>query len=125
MGLLVLTTAGVVFGVGAWIAQKNTFDLLSENAYERMVADSNQIESHLQPAEHQTRFIATRISSGKVDPTDHDDFGSLLIGALAGVPQIEAILFTDINLQTLIATRGASDEQIKLGTVDNLSLIHI
>ena len=62
MGLLVLTTAGVVFGVGAWIAQKNTFDLLSENAYERMVADSNQIESHLQPAEHQTRFIATRIS---------------------------------------------------------------
>ena len=119
MGVLVLTTAGVVFGVGAWIAQKNTFDLLSENAYERMVADSNQIESHLQPAEHQTQFIATRISSGKVDPKDHDVFGSLLIGALAGVPQIEAILFTDINLQTLIATRGASDEQIKLGTVDN------
>ena len=119
MGVLVLTTAGVVFGVGAWIAQKNTFDLLSENAYERMVADSSQVESHLQPAEHQTQFIANRISSGKVDPTDHADFGSLLIGALAGVPQIEAVLFTDINLQTLIATRDVSNEQIKLEKIDN------
>ncbi len=121
MGILILTTAGVVFGVGAWIAQKNTFDLLSENANEGMIADSNQIESHLQPAEHQTRFIASRISSGLIDPTDHDDFGSLLVGALAGVPQIEAVLFTDINLQTFIATRNTTDddEQVTLEAIDN------
>ena len=64
IGLLVFITAGSVLGVGIWLAQKNTFSLLSANADQAINAAVKQIEQHLQPAEHQAEFIAARIEQG-------------------------------------------------------------
>jgi len=119
IGLLVLITVGIVFGVGVWLAQKNTFDLISANADQAIAADVSQIELHLQPAEHQVRFIAERISRGEIDPYDHESFGQLLIGALSAVPQIEAVMFMDPELQSFAAGRDSGSSKVGLNVIDN------
>lgn len=52
IGLLTLISVGVVLGVGVWLAQKNTFALLSDNAHQSVSAAVSRIEQHLKPAEH-------------------------------------------------------------------------
>ncbi len=119
IGFLVLVTVGSVFGVGVWLAQKNTFDLLSANVHQAVAADVNRIETHLRPAEHQTRFLANQIASGRVDPADREQFGRLLIGALAAVPQIEAVIFIDPALQSFAAGRDVERDRVALTAIDN------
>lgn len=118
IGLLVLVTVGVVFGVGVWLAQKNTFDLLSANAHQAIAADVSQIQQHLSPAEYQAQFLANQIESNEIDPTDHEQFGPMLIGALAGVPQIEAVMFIDRDLQAFAAGRDADSNEVGLSLFD-------
>lgn len=119
IGFLVLVTVGIVFGVGVWLAQKNTFDLISANTDQAIAADVSQIELHLQPAEHQVRFIAERIIRGEIDPNDHDAFAPILIGALAAVPQIEAVIFMDPDFQSFSAGRNSGSSKVSLNVVDN------
>ncbi len=118
IGFLVLVTAGTVFGVGVWLAQKNTFDLLSENAHQAIAADVNQIEQHLRPAEHQARFLASRIAKSEIDPADRKEFSRMLVGALAAAPQIEAVIFINPQLQGFTAGRDIERDDIGLNIVD-------
>ena len=118
IGLLVLVTVGVVFGVGVWLAQKNTFDLLRANAQQAIAADVNLIEQHLRPAEHQTRYLAERIAREEIDPADPEQFGSMLIGALAAGRQIEGVMFVDTNFQSLVASREIELDLVVLNVID-------
>jgi class 3 adenylate cyclase len=118
IGLLVLITAGSVLGVGVWLAQKNTFSLLSANADQAIGAAVKQIEQHLRPAEHQAGFIAARIERGELDPGDRKGFGQFLIGALAAAPQIEAVMLIDRNLQAYAAGRDRERGEINLNDFD-------
>ncbi|MBT5039461.1 MAG: adenylate/guanylate cyclase domain-containing protein [Rhodospirillaceae bacterium] len=118
IGLLVFITAGSVLGVGVWLAQKNTFSLLSANADQAIGAAVRQIEQHLEPAEHQARFIARRIERGYMDPGDREKFGPLLIGALAAAPQVEAIMLIDQDLQSFAAGRDREKDLVSTNEID-------
>ena len=119
IGLLVFVAAGSVLGVGIWLAQKNTFSLLSTNADQAIDAAVRQIEQHLRPAEHQAQFIATRIEQGEVDPSDKESFGQLLTGALAAAPQIEAVMLIGRDLQAYTAGRDRENNLIALNDFDH------
>jgi len=119
IGILVLLTAGIVFGVGAWLAQKNTFDLISANAHQSITADVSQIEQHLLPAEFQAKFIADRIASGEVNTDDRLQFETFIVGALAGAPQIEAVVYINKDLKSFGATRNSRIGQNELTIIDN------
>ncbi|WP_169727531.1 adenylate/guanylate cyclase domain-containing protein [Granulosicoccus antarcticus] len=121
IGLLVLVTVGVVFGVGVWIAQKNTFDLLNLNAQQTVAAEVNQFEQHLRPSENLTRFLAERISRGEVDPANKEQFSRMLIGALAGVQQVEVIGFIDTQLQSTSARRERELGSVIVSNTDQSS----
>ncbi len=118
IGLLVFIAAGSVLGVGVWLAQKNTFSLLSTNADQAITAAVKQIEQHLRPAEHQAGFIARRIEQGKADPHDKAAFGQLLIGALAAAPQIEAVMFINRDLLAYAAGRDREHDRVDLNDFD-------
>jgi class 3 adenylate cyclase/multisubunit Na+/H+ antiporter MnhB subunit len=118
IGLLVLVTVGVVFGVGVWLAQKNTFDLLRANAHQTVAADVNLIEQHLRPAEHQAQYLADQIASGETDPDNHEQFGPMLIGAMAAGRQIEAVMFINTDLQSIVASQDTDREIISLNVSD-------
>ena len=119
IGSLVLATAVVVFGVGVWLARKNTFDLLSANSQQAIEADVKQLEKHLRPAEYMAEFMAKRIARREFNPSNQDEFGAILIGALSGVPQIEAVMFIDKELQAFIVGRDSLGEEVILNEVDN------
>ena len=125
IGLLVLITTGVVSGVAIWLAQKNTFSLLSANAHQAVSADVKQVERHLLPAEYQTQYIADRIVSGEINSSNRESLGSLLIGALAAAPQIDAVVFVDTSLQSLRAVRNVSNARISLGSFDETENIEL
>ncbi|MFT4730659.1 MAG: adenylate cyclase [Granulosicoccus sp.] len=118
IGTLVFTTAVVVFGVGVGLARKNTFDLLSANSQQAIEADVNLIEKHLRPAEFMAEFMAERIARDDIDQTNRDDFGHMLVGALSGAPQVEAVMFIDADLQSFVAGRGPSEGEMILNEVD-------
>ena len=109
ISLLVLVSVGSVLGVGVWLAGKNTFALMGQNANQSIANGVDRLEQHLRPAEDQARFIARRIERGEIDPKDRAAFGHLLTGALAGVRQIEAVSFFDERLVALTAARREAE----------------
>jgi len=119
IGILVLFTAGIVFAVGVRLAQKNTFDLLSTNSYQAVTADVDQIEQYLQPAESQAGYIADLIHRGEVDLADRATFGTLLTGSLAAAPQISAVVFIDVYLESFAASRDPVSGLTRTSTIDN------
>lgn len=113
-----LVSVGVVLGVGVWLAQKNTFELLSRNANQGIGFAADRVQRHLRPAEHQAAFIARRIIDGSVDRDDRADLGALLTGALAAAPQIQAVMFIGPDLQTLLAGRDPKSGDTALVDID-------
>lgn len=118
IGLLVLVSVGTVLGVGVWLGQKNTISLLSANAEQSVSAAVSRIKQHLKPAEHQAKFIAKRIEKGEIDPADRQQFGRMLIGALAAAPQIEAVMFIDKRMRSFTAGRNRQTSTIEIKEFD-------
>ena len=118
IGLLTLVSVGGVLGVGVWLAQKNTFSLLSANAHQTVTEAANRIEQHLKPAEYQAKFLAERITTGDIDPTDREKFGVMLSGALAAAPQIDRVIFIDGNLLSYNARYDKQRGKVTLNVLD-------
>ncbi|MCY4309739.1 MAG: cache domain-containing protein, partial [Rhodospirillaceae bacterium] len=118
ISLLVLISVGTVLGVGIWLAQKNTLTLLSENATQNVAVIVQRISQHLKPAEYQAQFIATRISSGDIDPNDRKIIGLTLTGALAATPQVDAVMFIRPSLQADFAGRTGPSGKVSFQTID-------
>jgi len=118
IGLLILVSVGSVLGIGVWLAQKNTFALLSENAHQGVSAAAVSIRQYLEPAKFQTRFLAERIANGEVDASDHQALGLLLSGALSGTEQIDTVMFIDTQLQALIANYDHHHGKVFKGVAD-------
>ena len=125
IGVLVMLTATIVFGVGLWLAQKNTFDLLSANANQVITAYVNQIEHHLKPAEYQTRFIANLINQGEIDPANRPILEAHLVGALAAAPQIEAVVIIYNDVDSFGVRRVNSSGRSELTIIENSDRVNI
>ena len=118
IGLLILVSVGTVLGVGIWLAQKNTFALLSENADQGISAAAISVRQYLAPAEFQAQFLAERIASGDVDANDHQALGLLLSGALSGAEQIDTVMFIDTQLQAHVAVYDHQRGEVQIGVLD-------
>jgi adenylate cyclase len=118
IGLLTLISVGSVLGVGIWLAQKNTFALLSENAHQAVSAATSSIRQYLTPAEYQAKFLAERIATGEIDPADNNELRHLLIGALAGAEQIETVMFIDTQYQSFVASYDRQQSKVVTDTFD-------
>ncbi len=119
IGLLVLISVGAVLVIGAWLAQKNTFSLLSTNADISINASINRIKQHLKPSENQAQFIARRIANGDIDPSDKKSFAVFLAGALAATPQIDAVIYFDTQLRSFSVGQNRSTEQTVQNSADH------
>ena len=99
IGLLVFISVGSVLWVGLWSAQKNTFDLLSQNVNQGIYSAINRVRQHLQPAEFQTKYLVEQIEEGNLDLANREQMRVMLTGALAAAPQITAVIYIDPKLQ--------------------------
>ena len=105
IGLLVLVAVAVVFTVGYRVARVNTAELISDKANLVIESIIEQSRAHLDPARQQVEYVAKMIDAGYVDPTDTKELGKLLLGSLAGAPQVSAIGFIDPEIRIVRAFR--------------------
>ena len=101
IGSLVLVAVLAVRAVGMWSSIANTLDLLRDKAEIGISSIVAQVSQHLDPAEHQLRYVADLLARREVLLEDEARFTDILIGALAAAPQISAIVFIDTEHQLI------------------------
>src|SRR3982751_1782797 len=82
----------VVIGVRFYIAGRaSTTQLVDDLGRASLAQLTEGIESQLQPAADQARFLADLLSRDQVDPNDDRRLQDLLLGSLAAVRQLRAV----------------------------------
>ncbi|MDJ0945265.1 MAG: adenylate/guanylate cyclase domain-containing protein [Kiloniellales bacterium] len=107
MALLVLLSVVLVITIQVSASQRNTFQLLGEVTALVVEYMDRSLRDHLEPARDQAAFIARQIESGAIDLQDRARLRDLLTGAVAGTPQITALLTWDTDLRRFAVWREA------------------
>lgn len=96
---------GIVFWVQWSTARQNTAELVTERA--NLFADqiTKDINGQLQPARHQTEFVAGRLERAEIEPENEDQIENTLISSMAAAPQLFSIAFINPELQNIGARR--------------------
>jgi len=115
MALLVLLSVVLVITIQVSASQRNTFQLLREVTALVVEYMDRSLRDHLEPAEAQVAFVAGQIESGAFDLKDRNRLQDLLTGAVAGTPQITAILTWDRAFQRFGVWREADGSTGILG----------
>lgn len=108
-GGLVLADVVVVLMLGLWSARENTVSLTRKLADAVLDDVQSAIEQRLRQAEITVDFLGRRIEDRQIDLNDPDDLGRALTSALAGMPQVGALIFLDHHGDGILATRGEDD----------------
>jgi adenylate cyclase len=69
-GTLMLVGMVMVQGITMWSAQKNTRELLAENAHFAVLSLVRETRRHLAPVRELTEYITRMIDSGQIDLDD-------------------------------------------------------
>ncbi len=107
MSLMVLLSVVLVITIQVSASQRNTFQLLREVTALMVEYMDRSLRDHLAPAQDQVAFIARQIESGAIDLQDRARLRDLLTGAVAGTPQITALLTWDKDLRRFAVWREA------------------
>ena len=104
-GGLVLAAVATVLILGLWSARENTVSLTRKLADVGLNDVQAAIERRLQPAETAVEHLGRRMERGEIKADDTADLSQALSSALAGMPQVGALLFLDAQGQGLQAIR--------------------
>ncbi len=99
IGVLVAVAVASVLAVSWFAGLRNTFGFLNEKAISIVHTIETRVDNHLQPAVTQLSFLDRQIRNGHLDPSDPASFARALLGSLAAVPQVGAILYWDSDLK--------------------------
>ena len=85
---------GVSFWVAGFISTRDLVDELGRSAFAQL---TQTIDSQLQPAADQSMFLADILSRDQVDPKDSQRLQDLLLGSLAAVRQLRAVVYVGLD----------------------------
>src|SRR5262249_32811769 len=108
-GGLLAAAVGSVLLLSLATARQNTYDLLRRNAEVGISVLIHDIAGHLDPARQQVQLIATLLSDGTVPPGDDARVQDLLLGSIAGLPNVTGIAFVRPDLQAVSAGNSVID----------------
>lgn len=106
-GALVIAPAIVLWVVLA-NSRDHTLALVHARIDHAMSSIIERTRLHLDPARHQTEFIAAMIANGELATDDRARMVDILTASLAAVPQVTAIAFVSPDFQSIRIERGAS-----------------
>ena len=87
-GTLMLVGMVMVQGITMWSAQKNTRELLAENAHFAVLSLVRETRRHLAPVRELTEYITRMIDSGQIDLDDRKTLAETLLTSMAGTDQV-------------------------------------
>ena len=103
------STMAVVIGARFYVAGlASTRQLVEDLGRASLAQLTETIESQLQPASDQARFLADLLSRGQVDPEDNQRLQDLLLGSLAAVRQLRAVAYVGLDRHMVWAGPNAS-----------------
>ena len=92
-GTLIVVGMVAVLGISMWSAQKNTRELLADNAQLAVLSLVRETRRRLAPVLTTNEYIAKLIVDGEIDITDRDALARSLFTALAGTEQVVGMAF--------------------------------
>ncbi len=116
----------VVIGARFYVAGlTSTGELMEDLGRASLAQLTETIESQLQPASDQARFLADLLSRDQVDPGDNQRLQDLLLGSLAAVRQLRAVAYVGVDGRMVWAGpdddgRGYSTEATEIGEDDKI-----
>ena len=105
-GGLIALAVGTVLWLSLGTARQNTIDLMRVTAQFATGALERGIAAHLQPTRHGVEYVAMLLSDGSVPLDDDEALRRLLLGSLAGLPQVTTIAFVRDDLHVVRAGSG-------------------
>jgi class 3 adenylate cyclase len=97
----------VVIGVRFYVAGlASTRELVEDLGRSSLTQLTETIESQLQPAADQAKFLANLLSRDQVDPKDNQRLQDLLLGSLAAVRQLRAVAYVGLDHRLVWAGPG-------------------
>ena len=105
-GGLIAITIGAVLWTSLSGAKDNLLRLLGASGEALVDAMIEQVESHLDGAENQAEFIADLIAGGTLDLDEEERLRDILVGSLAGSPEIYGIAFVTEDIRMVGVGRG-------------------
>jgi class 3 adenylate cyclase len=88
----------VVIGVRFYLAGRaSTSQVVDDLGRSALAQLTGTIESQLQPAADQAKFLADILSRDQVDPRDNQRLQDLLLGSLAAVRQLRAVAYVGLD----------------------------
>lgn len=90
---LVLVAVSAVLWISLGAAQKNTASLITQTAEFTVDSLIETFDQHLGVVEQRMVFLAEMAAQGEVSPEDREALAEVLLGTLAGAPQMTGVAF--------------------------------
>lgn len=105
-GLLVLIAVSIVLVIMLSSSRTTLLTLQGEVVELLVTGLQRRVQSHLEPAEEQARYVAEQIATAAYDPANGARLTDLLTGALAATPQVQSIMYVDRDYRMVGVDRG-------------------
>lgn len=92
-GALIVCGMALVLGISMWSAQKNTRELLADNAELAMLSLVRETRRRLAPVEQANRYVAELIAKERVNLSSREAVVETLLTAMAGSAQVFGMAF--------------------------------
>jgi adenylate cyclase len=113
-GSVIVVGMFLVQGIAMWSAQKNTRELLSDNAEFAMVSLVRETRRRLAPVAKINEYIQRLIDTEQIDIDKREQFGELLLAAMASTEQVYGMgfLYPDGTMLRVRRGRGTLPEGV-------------
>lgn len=107
-GALIVIGMGAVQAITMWSAQKNTRELLADNAQFAVFSLVRETRRRLAPVRTLNEYVTRMIDTGQIDLDDRETLGETLLLAMAGTDQVSgmAFIYTDGTFVRVARGRG-------------------
>lgn len=105
-GTVILVGMVLVQGISMWSAQKNTRELLADNAQFAVLSLVRETRRRLAPVGELNKYITRLIDAGQIDIDNKEVLGETLLTAMAGTDQVYGMAFMYPDGSSVRVRRG-------------------
>lgn len=116
-GALIVVGMGAVQAITMWSAQKNTRELLADNAQFAVFSLVRETRRRLAPVRTLNDYVTRLIDTGQIGLDDHESLGETLLLAMAGTNQVSGMAFIYADGSVVRVARGRG--MLPIDTVAN------
>tara|TARA_R110002110_G_scaffold114322_5_gene283604 strand:- start:5185 stop:7014 length:1830 start_codon:yes stop_codon:yes gene_type:complete len=105
-GALIVIGMGMIQGITMWSAQKNTRELLADNARFAVVSLVRETRRRLSPVRDLSEYVTRMIDTGQIDLDDRAALAEALLTSMAGTEQVFGMGFVYPDGTSVRVRRG-------------------